>query len=199
MDFIKIAKQVVNNEIEEMKNVEKSIDENFVKATTLITKCKGKILISGIGKSGLIGKKISANFASVGKPSFFIHPVEALHGDMGNIEKNDILIALSCSGNTKELQDIVLYCQKHKVKTIAITCNNNSFLTKSCDISIVLSMKKEAIDGFPVPTSSSLMTLAICDAITACIVKHSKLTREKYGEFHSGGSIGASIRKKKQK
>ena len=195
MDFIKTANSVLQNEIENLQRVKNSFDNNFAKATSLIINCKGRILVSGIGKSFLIGRKIASVFSSVGTPSFFIHPVEAVHGDLGCFEKDDILLALSCSGNTKEVQNVVLFCKKHGIKSISITCKKHSFLVKHCDASIILDMKEEAITGLPVPTTSCIMTLAVCDAITACIVKQHNFSQEQYVELHSGGYIGKTIKK----
>ena len=195
MQFLKIAKDVLNNEINNLKLVEKCYDKNFEKCVGMVLNCKGRILVSGLGKSGLIGRKVAATFSSIGVPSFFIHPVEAVHGDLGSFEEDDILIALSCSGDTKEVSDVVNFCKKHKIKTLGITCKNKSFLQKNCDNCLVLSMESEAIQGFPIPTTSCVMMLSICDAITACVVKSKKLSEEQYVQFHSGGVIGKTIKK----
>ena len=192
---IQIANSVIQKEIEAMQKLQNCIDKNFIAAVKLIAKSKGRILTSGIGKSGLIGRKVSACFASIGIPSFSIHPVEAVHGDLGSFESDDILIALSHSGNTEEMKNVVLYCKKHGIKSIGITSNRNSFLGKECDIAIVYDCKEEAIDGFPVPTTSCILVLAICDALTACAIKHRKISQEQYGEWHSGGTIGRAMRR----
>ena len=195
MNNIKIAKNVLKLELEGLQRVEKSFDKEFEKAVELVAKTKGRILISGLGKSGLIGRKIAACFSSVGMPSFFIHPVEAVHGDLGSFEKDDILFALSNSGNTEEMKSIVAFCINHKIKSISITGNGNSFLAKNCDINIVMDVQKEAIEDYPVPTTSCIMTLAVADALTACVLKHKNFSKEQYSEYHSGGSIGKTMRK----
>ena len=146
MNYQNVALNVLKSELEELKNVEKSIlSQNFEKVVKQIVGCKGRILVSGLGKSGLIGKKISATFASVGIPSFFIHPTEAVHGDLGSFEKEDLLLVLSCSGDTEEIKNVVAFCKNHAILSIALTCNEKSFLAKKCDLSISLDMKKEAI------------------------------------------------------
>ena len=168
--------------------------EDFLQLLSSIDKCRGKILVSGIGKSGLIGKKISAIFSSIGVPSFFIHPVEAVHGDLGCINRNDLLLAISCSGNTEELHNIVQYCNRNNILTSFICCQQNSWLEQNCKCGLVLNMQNEAIKDFPIPTTSSILTLAVCDALTACLVKTKKLTRKKYGQIHCGGSIGKMMK-----
>ena len=195
MNNIKIAKNVLKLELEGLQRVEKSFDKEFEKAVELVAKTKGRILISGLGKSGLIGRKIAACFSSVGMPSFFIHPVEAVHGDLGSFEKDDILFALSNSGNTEEMKSIVAFCHKHKITSISITGNKKSFLATNCDINIVMDVQKEAIEDYPVPTTSCIMTLAVADALTACVLKHKNFSKEQYSEYHSGGSIGKAMRK----
>ena len=189
-----IAIEVLNKEILALKNVEKSLqNKEFQEVVKKVIHCKGRILVSGLGKSGLIGRKIAATFASVGAPSFFIHPTEAVHGDLGSFEKEDILIVLSCSGDTEEVKKVVLFCKEHGIASIAITCNGKSFLAKNCTLSITLDMKEEAINDMPIPTSSCIMMLSVCDAITACVVKNKKFSKEDFYEFHSGGSIGKKI------
>ena len=195
MNNIKIANEVLKQELAGLSRVQKSFDKEFEKAVLLVAKTKGRVLLSGLGKSGLIGRKIAACFSSVGIPSFFIHPVEAVHGDLGSFEKDDILIALSNSGNTEEMKSIVAFCEKHKIKSISITGNRKSFLATNCDINIVMDVQNEAIKDYPVPTTSCIMTLAVADALTACVLKHKNFSKELYSEYHSGGSIGKTMRK----
>lgn len=194
MNNIKIANDVLKQELAGLSRVQKSFDKEFEKAVLLVAKTKGRVLLSGLGKSGLIGRKIAACFSSVGIPSFFIHPVEAVHGDLGSFEKDDILIALSNSGNTEEMKSIVAFCEKHKIKSISITGNKKSFLATNCDVNIVMDVQGEAIKEYPVPTTSCIMTLAVADALTACVLKHKNFSKELYSEYHSGGSIGKAMR-----
>ena len=201
-DVIDIAKKAVFIENQALNCLIGQFDDvvfsqAFCELAQQLSLCTGKIVVSGVGKSGLIGKKIVAIFSSIGVQSIFIHPVEAIHGDLGAICNNDVLLALSCSGNTEELQNIVNYCNKNNVFTSAITCNEKSWLGDNCKINIAINMQKEAIEDFPIPTTSSILTLAVCDALTACLVKDKKLTKEQYGVFHCGGSIGKMINKNK--
>ena len=143
MNYQNIAIDVLKSELEELKNVEKSIlSQNFEKVVKKIVGCKGRILVSGLGKSGLIGKKISATFASVGIPSFFIHPTEAVHGDLGSFEKEDLLLVLSCSGDTEEIKKVVAFCKHHGILSVSLTCNEKSFLAKNSKIS-----SEESVDA----------------------------------------------------
>ena len=203
-DIIKIAREVLNNEVRDFKRLEKQLkdkrfNEKFLQFLSALEKCKGRVLVSGVGKSGIIGEKISSIFSSIGVSSFFIHPVEAVHGDLGCIQKDDVLLAISCSGETSELKNIVEFCNKNKVDVLSITCKKDSWLEKNSKINIFLNMKNEAINDFPIPTTSSILTLAICDAITACLVKNEGLTYEKYAKIHCGGKIGEIMREKSKK
>ena len=194
---LQVVGNVLGAEIANLQLLSKQLDDknfnkNFLQILSILENCKGRVLVSGVGKSGLIAKKISAIFSSISVASFFIHPTEAIHGDLGCICKDDVLLAISCSGNTIELQDIVKYCNKHNVTTASITCKKNSWLEKNTKINLSLNMKNEAIIGFPIPTTSSILTLAICDALTACLVKNKKLTYKRYIETHGGGEIGKS-------
>ena len=199
-ESVAIASKIIETEIFNLQLLRgqfnnKDFATNFLKILNEIENCKGRVLFSGIGKSGIICQKASAIFSSIGVASFFIHPVEAIHGDLGCICNDDILIAISCSGNTEELKNIVNYCIKNNVRTIAITCKKKSWLEENCNNCLILNMQNEAISGFPIPTTSSILTLAIFDALTACLVENKKLKIEKYGEYHSGGSIGKMINK----
>jgi len=201
LDNCKIALDTLKTEVDNLNLLVKQFEDkkfckSFLKVLHTLNTCNGRILVTGVGKSGNIGKKISGIFSSIGMSSFFIHPVEAIHGDLGCICKNDVLIAISCSGGTVEIKDIVNYCNKHGVKVVSITCKSGSWLEENSEINITLNMKSEAINGFPIPTTSSILTLAICDALTACLVKNKKLSNKKYGELHCGGKIGENIKAK---
>ena len=151
-NYISLAKKSVDIQIKELKKIKKIFNKSFVKAIDLILNCKGKVIFAGIGKSGLIARKISATFSSVGIPSFFCDPAQALHGDMGQIEKKDILIIFSYSGNTTELNNMLKYANRYRIKIIGIASKPESILLKASDIKIVLPKVKEADITGIVPT-----------------------------------------------
>jgi arabinose-5-phosphate isomerase len=199
---IQTAKETLKTEVLNLNYLVEQLDDlyfskKFLQFLHILETCKGRILVSGVGKSGIIGKKISSVFSSIGFASFFIHPTEAIHGDLGCICKNDILLVISCSGETVEVRDIVQYCKKNKIDVLSITCKKKSWLELNSKINLTLKMNNEAVKDFPIPTTSSLLTLAICDAITSCLVKNSKLSYKKYGEIHCGGKIGKTMKNKK--
>ena len=137
-NYINLANRAANIQINELKKIKKVFNNSFIKAVDLIMNCKGKVIFAGVGKSGLIARKISATFSSVGIPSFFCHPSEALHGDMGQIEKNDLLIIFSYSGNTVELTNMVKHANRFKIKIIGIASKIDSILLKASDVKLVL-------------------------------------------------------------
>ena len=199
-EIITIAKHTIDTEISNMQLLSKQFsDQDFCQAFAQIANalsgCQGHIVLSGVGKSGLIGRKVSAVFNSIGVQSIFLHPVEAVHGDFGILRSNDILIALSCSGNTEEMHAVVNYCNNHNILTTSITCRQPSWLQSHCKINLTLKMQNEAIDGFPIPTTSCILTFAACDAFVAYLTKTKQLTRQQYGTYHCGGHIGAMINK----
>ena len=155
--------------------------------------CKGKVIFSGIGKSGLIARKISATFSSVGIPSFFCHPSEALHGDMGQIEKKDILIIFSYSGNTSELTNILKYANRFRIKIIGIASKSDSTLLKSSDIKLLLPIVRESDVIGMVPTSSTSISLLLGDCLATTVMYQRKFSKEKFKIFHPGGNIGNSL------
>ena len=157
--YISEAKRAANIQINELKKIKKIFNKSFIKAVDLILNCKGKIIFAGIGKSGLIARKISATFSSVGIPSFFCDPAQALHGDMGQIEKKDILIIFSYSGNTSELTNMIKYANRYNIKIIGIASKPDSILLKASDIKLILPKVKESDVTGMVPTSSTSITL----------------------------------------
>ena len=165
--FKKIAKEVINEEIKSLQKLKSSIDKNFKKVIDAILDCKkGKIILSGVGKSGIIAKKISSTLSSVGTPSFFVDASSCSHGDLGQISSNDILILISNSGESAELKNIIQYANRNKnLLLVGIVSKKNSTLYKNSDIKILLPEVKEAGPGNIVPTSSTIMQLAIGDAI----------------------------------
>ena len=192
-NYKKLAKKSANTQINELKKIKKVFNNSFIKAVDLISNCKGKVICAGIGKSGLIARKISATFSSVGIPSFFCHPSEALHGDMGQLEKNDILIIFSYSGNTSELSNMLKYANRFKIKIIGIASKPESILLKASDVKLLLPKVKEADITGMVPTSSTSISLLLGDCLATTAMYKQKFSKEKFKVFHPGGNIGNSL------
>ena len=193
LNYINIAKKSAQIQINELKKIKKVFNKNFIKAVDLILNCKGKVIFAGIGKSGLIARKISATFSSVGISSFFCHPSEALHGDMGQIEKKDILIIFSYSGNTSELTNMLKYANRFKIKIIGIAAKSDSNLLKASDIKLILPKVKEADLTGMVPTSSTSISLLLGDCLATTIMNQRNFSKDKFKIFHPGGNIGNSL------
>ena len=191
--YISLAKKSAEIQINELKKIKKIFNNSFIKAVDLILNCKGKVIFAGIGKSGLIAKKISATFSSVGIPSFFCDPAQALHGDMGQIEKKDILIIFSYSGNTSELNNMLKYANRYRIKIIGVASKPDSILLKASDIKIILPKVKEADVTGMVPTSSTSITLLLGDCLATTVMYQKKFSKEKFRIFHPGGNIGNSL------
>ena len=191
--YISQANKSANIQINELKKVKKIFNNSFIKAVDLILNCKGKIIFAGIGKSGLIARKISATFSSVGIPSFFCDPAQALHGDMGQIEKRDILIIFSYSGNTAELTNMLKYANRYRIKIIGVASKAKSILLKASDIKLILPDVKEADLTGMVPTSSTSITLLLGDCLATTIMAQKNFSKEKFKVFHPGGNIGKSL------
>ncbi len=191
--YISLAKNSAEIQIKELKKIKKIFNNSFVKAVDLILNCKGKIIFAGVGKSGLIARKISATFSSVGIPSFFCDPAQALHGDMGQIEKKDILIIFSYSGNTSELNNMLKYANRFRIKIIGVASKPESVLLKASDIKIVLPKVKEADITGMVPTSSTTITLLLGDCLATTIMYQRKFSKEKFKIFHPGGNLGNTL------
>jgi len=192
-NYISLANKAANIQIGELKKVKKIFNNSFINAVDLILNCKGKVIFAGIGKSGLIARKISATFSSVGIPSFFCDPAQALHGDMGQIEKKDILIVVSYSGNTSELTNMLKYANRYRIKIIGIASKLDSILLKASDIKLVLPKVKEADITGMVPTSSTTITLLLGDCLATTVMYQKKFSKEKFKIFHPGGNIGSSL------
>ena len=189
-DILKIAKEVFISEETALKDTAKILGKNFVKAVMLVSKSGGRLVVVGIGKSGHIGRKISATLASTGTPSFFVHPTEALHGDLGMITDKDIVLALSFSGETEELSKILTPLKKEKIKIIALTGHKNSTLGKMADICLEVQIKREACPYNLAPTSSTTAMLALGDALAICLMKIKNFHKEDFAFFHPGGTLG---------
>ena len=192
-NYITLAKKSADIQINELKKIKKIFNNSFIKAIDLILNCKGKVIFAGIGKSGLIARKISATFSSVGIPSFFCDPAQALHGDMGQIEKKDILIIFSYSGNTSELNNMLRYANRYRIKIIGIASKPDSILLKASDIKLILPRVKESDVTGMVPTSSTSIALLLGDCLATTVMRQKKFSKEKFKIFHPGGNIGSSL------
>ena len=192
-NYISIAKKSADIQINELKKIKKIFNNSFVKAVDMIVNCKGKVICTGMGKSGLIGRKISATFSSVGIPSFFCDPAQALHGDMGQIEKKDILIIFSYSGNTSELTNMLKYANRYRIKIIGVASKIDSILLKASDVKLILPKVRESDVTGIVPTSSTSITLLLGDCIATTVMRIKKFSKEKFKVFHPGGNIGNSL------
>jgi arabinose-5-phosphate isomerase len=192
-NYISLAKKSADIQISELKKIKKIFNNSFIKAVDLILNCKGKIICAGIGKSGLIARKISATFSSVGIPSFFCDPAQALHGDMGQIDKKDILIIFSYSGNTSELNNMLKYANRFRIKIIGIASKPESILLKASDVKLILPRIKEADITQMVPTTSTTITLLLGDCLATTVMSVKKFSKEKFKIYHPGGNIGKSL------
>ncbi len=194
--FKKIAQDVILTEIKSLKKLKTSIDNDFQKVIETIINCKkGKIILSGVGKSGIIAKKISSTLSSVGTPSFFVDASSCSHGDLGQISSNDVLILISNSGESSELRNVIQYANRNKnIILIGIVSKKNSLLYKNSDLKILLPEVKEAGPGNIVPTSSTIMQLAIGDAIAISTMKQKNFGEREFKKFHPSGSIGAKLK-----
>jgi len=191
--YISLAKKSADIQINELKKIKKIFNNSFVKAVDLILNCKGKVIFAGVGKSGLIARKISATFSSIGIPSFFCDPAQALHGDMGQIERKDILIIFSYSGNTSELNNMLKFANRFRIKIIGVASKPESILLKASDIKLVIPKVKEADVIGMVPTSSTSITLLLGDCLATTVMYQRKFSKEKFKIFHPGGNIGNSL------
>lgn len=186
----RMAKRVLDIETDALKLSHKSIDDQFLKAVEVIANCKGRVVVLGIGKSGIIGRKISATLASTGTPSFFVHPVEALHGDLGMITAGDVIIAISFSGQTEEINKILPSLERRKLTIISITGHKHSKLALMSDIAITVHIEREACPYNLAPTASTTATLAVGDALALCLMEIKHFEKRDFAIFHPGGSLG---------
>ena len=190
--FITIAKEVINLEIKALQSLKKNINQSFGEAVMHIAKCQSKVIMCGVGKSGLIASKIAATLASVGTPSFSLSASEASHGDLGMISKKDILIFLSNSGETSELKNIIQFAKRNKILLIGIVSKKDSVLFKSSDIKLLIPKVIEA--GIIVPTSSTTAQLAIGDALAIAAMKFKKFDKLDFKKLHPSGSLGSQLK-----
>ena len=196
INFQSIAKDVIQTEIKSLNKLKSSIDNSFNKAVEAIINCKnGKVIISGIGKSAIIGKKISSTFASVGIPSFFVDAASCSHGDLGQISSNDVLILISFSGESGELKNIIQFAKRNrKIILIGIVSKKNSILYKSSNIKLLIPQVTEAGPGNIVPTSSTIVQLSLGDALAIATMKYRNFGKLDFKKFHPGGTLGVKLK-----
>ena len=189
------AIRTINREIDTITKLRDSLDNNLTQALNLMQQAKGRIILTGMGKSGHIGKKIAASLASTGTPSFFVHPAEASHGDLGMITEDDVVIAISNSGESKELVDILNYCKRFGIKLIAITKNPQSSLGKAGDVVLQLPNNGEACPLGLAPTNSTTATLVLGDILTAGLIERKGFTKSDFNQRHPGGKLGSILQR----
>lgn len=189
------AKRTIDREVEALRMMENQFDENLTKALDMIQETKGRIIVTGMGKSGHIARKIAATLASTGTPSFFVHPAEASHGDLGMVTNDDKIIAISNGGESRELSDILLYAKRYGIPLIAITKNPESTLGKAGDIVLKLPDDGEACPLGLAPTSSTTATLVLGDVLAIALMERKGFTKTDYKQRHPGGKLGAILQK----
>ena len=190
--FIKVAKEVIDLEIKALIRLRNKINESFDLAVQQILKCQSKVILCGVGKSGLIAKKIASTFSSVGTPAFYLSASDSSHGDLGSISKKDILILISNSGETNELKNIIQFANRNKILLIGIVSQKNSILYRSSDIKLFIPKAVEA--GNIIPTSSTTSQLALGDALAIATMKQRKFNKKDFKKIHPAGSLGAQLK-----
>lgn len=193
--FLTTAQRVIGHEAKALDALGKTLDDNFTQAVEMILAAKGRVIVSGMGKSGHIARKIAATFASTGTPAHFVHPAEASHGDLGMMAEGDCAMVLSNSGETPELADLIAYTRRFGIPLIGVASRPDSTLIRRADVGIVLPQIPEACETGYVPTTSTTMTLALGDALAVALMEHRKFTPEHFREFHPGGKLGARLQK----
>lgn len=190
--IIDYGQKTIEREINGLESLKDSLDSNFVAVVDLVYKLKGRLILSGMGKSGHIAKKIAATLASTGTPSFFVHPGEASHGDLGMITEDDAVFLLSNSGETKELEDIIGYCKRFSIPVIGLARRASSMLIESANIGIALpEIPEQSLTG--APTTSTTMMLAYGDAVAMALLEFRGFSKEDFGVFHPGGKLGSGL------
>lgn len=195
MDILECAKKVFETEIDGLSNMKNTLNDNFAEAVKMMHNTTGHIIVSGMGKPGHIGKKISATLSSTGSKSFFLHPAEASHGDLGVISKEDLLLVISYSGETQELFPMLNYAKRFGIPVIGITSNKNSSLGKSSTVLIEMPKVNEACPNNLAPTTSSTIMLAIGDAIAVSLLELKNFSKDDFKQLHPGGALGKKLLK----
>ncbi|GAA3858012.1 KpsF/GutQ family sugar-phosphate isomerase [Celeribacter arenosi] len=193
--FIKTGQRVIRREAEALALLAESLGTDFTTATQAILASKGRVIVTGMGKSGHVGRKIAATLASTGTPAHFVHPAEASHGDLGMIGPDDVVLVLSNSGETPELADLIAYTRRFGITMIGIASKPDSALIRACDVGLILPKVEEACDQGIVPTTSTTMTLALGDAIAIALMETRSFTADNFRLLHPGGKLGARLTK----
>lgn len=194
-DFLATGRRVIRREAGALETLAQVLDDSFSKAVGLLMAAKGRVIVSGMGKSGHIARKIAATFASTGTPAHFVHPAEASHGDLGMVAEGDVLIVLSNSGETPELADLLAHAKRFGIAMIGITSRDGSTLMRQATVGLLLPQVPEACEKGIVPTTSTTMTLALGDALAIALMEHRAFTPEHFRMFHPGGKLGAKLLK----
>ncbi|MFC3088747.1 KpsF/GutQ family sugar-phosphate isomerase [Tabrizicola soli] len=194
-DFLATGRRVIRREAGALETLAGALGDSFGAAVALLMAAKGRVIVSGMGKSGHIARKIAATFASTGTPAHFVHPAEASHGDLGMVAEGDVLIVLSNSGETPELADILAHAKRFGIPLIGVAGREGSTLMRQADVAILLPQVPEACEKGIVPTTSTTMTLALGDALAIALMEHRAFTPEHFRVFHPGGKLGARLLK----
>tara|TARA_X000000368_G_C23013762_1_gene704721 strand:- start:135 stop:1118 length:984 start_codon:yes stop_codon:yes gene_type:complete len=192
-NYIKIAKKTAGIQIAELKKINKVFNKSFVKAVDTLANCKGKVICAGVGKSGLIARKVSATLSSIGVSSFFLNPSEANHGDLGQIDKRDVLLVFSYSGNTSEISNILRYANRFNIKVLGVASKKDSILIKASDVPLLIPKVKESDPTGMVPTTSTSITLLLGDCLAVALMNKMRFSKERFKIFHPGGNIGQNL------
>lgn len=193
MDIIEEAKRVLRVEAQSIMELTDRIDDNFLRAVELLYQCKGKVVVMGMGKSGLIGRKIASTFASTGTPAFFLHPAEGLNGDFGMLAKDDVVIAISNSGEAREILEALPLIKRYGNRLIALTGNLHSTLAKAGDVCLNIHVKEEACPFGLAPTASTTVTLALGDALAVALMQMKGFEEKDFAMLHPGGTLGKRL------
>ena len=193
MDSVKEAKRVLRIEAQSLLDLAERIDENFSRAVELLYHCRGKVVVMGMGKSGLVGRKMASTFASTGTPAFFLHPAEGVNGDFGMLAKEDVIIAISNSGETRELLEVLPLIKRFGNHLITLTGNVNSSLAKTGDVHLDIRVKEEACPFNLAPTASTTTTLALGDALAVALMEKRDFKKEDFAMLHPGGTLGKRL------
>ncbi len=193
--FLETARRVIGVEAEALSLLADSLGDSFAAAVRMILEAPGRVIVSGMGKSGHVGRKIAATLASTGTPAHFVHPAEASHGDLGMVAPGDVALVLSNSGETPELADIIAYTRRFGIGLIGVASRAGSTLLRQADVAILLPQAPEACGTGIVPTTSTTMTLALGDALAVALMEHRKFTPEHFRQYHPGGKLGARLAK----
>lgn len=193
LDLLTEGVRILNNECEGLKALSAGLGPDFVSAVELLLKIEGRVAVTGMGKSGHVGRKVAATLASTGTPAYFIHPAEATHGDLGMLSKKDALLAFSNSGETTEMNGILAFCARHGLPVIGVTKKEDSFLARQSTVPLILPDIPEACPFGSAPTTSTTMMMALGDSLALCLLKAKGFTHEQFHQYHPGGSLGRRL------